>query len=103
MSNEVLEYYQNLNFTETEIEDGLTALAFDFAHDESYTLLTTEEGTLPTGLKQPVLLTYYSPEGAFQWSVSFKNAYVFKDIWSAAIDPEHKLAAVLEYRASREL
>jgi hypothetical protein len=102
MSSEIIAYYTGLGFEETEIEDGLTALAYEIPTDESYVLLTDEDGKMPVALKQPVLLAYYTPEGAFQWSIGFKNSPMFKDIWSVSDNPARKLEALLEYRATKE-
>jgi len=50
------------------------------------------------GLEPAVVLAYYSPEGAFQWSVSFKNSHLFKDIWTVSEKIEDKLTGALKYR-----
>jgi hypothetical protein len=101
MSDEsVLDFYEALGFEETEIEDGLTALLFEFASDDSYALLTNDDGKLPEILRQPIIYACYTPEGAFLWSASFKNSFLFKDIWSGAETPEGKQAAIQEYRES---
>lgn len=103
MNSEIMEYYASLDFEETEIEDGLTALAFEFSEDESYALLTNEDGAIPENLKQRVVFAYYTSEGVFQWSMGFKNSFVFKDIWSEPQTPQEKLATMQKYRASQEL
>lgn len=101
MSREVMEYYNNLDFEETEIEDELPALSCEISAHGDYVLLTDEDGAMPATLKQPVLLAYYTAEGAFQWSVGFKNSYVFNDIWSGPKTPAQKIEALLKYRASK--
>jgi len=95
-----LDFFETLGFEETDIEDGLTALFFETDPQGSYALLTNEEGAIPENLKQAVIFACYTPEGAFQWSASFKNAYVFKDIWSGAETPEQKLDAIAKRRES---
>lgn len=95
MSDEsVLDFYKPLGFEMTDIEDDLTALSFEIDPEGSYVLLTNEEGVLPETLKQSVIFAYYTPEGAYQWSASFKNSYVFKDIWSGSQSTEQKLDAI---------
>lgn len=101
MSNEnVMEFYETLGFEETEVDDGFTALFFELAPEGIYALITDEDGAIPQSLKQSVILACYSPEGAFLWSTSFKNSYLFKDCWSEAPAPELKLDALLKYRES---
>lgn len=90
----VLVFYEELGFEETEIEDGLTALAVEVDGAGGYVLLTDDEGGLPASLRQPVVLAYYSPEGAYQWSSGFKNSFLFRETWSAAAEPAGRLAAV---------
>ena len=90
----VLDFYESLGFEETDIEDDLTALYFETDPQGSYVLMTNEEGAIPETLKQAVIFACYTPEGAFQWSASFKNSYVFRDIWSGAQTPQEKLDAV---------
>lgn len=77
----VLVFFQALGFEEIEIEDSLTALSVEYSSDGSYALLTDDEGNKPETLKQSLIFAFYSPEGAYQWSTSFKNAYTFKDTW----------------------
>jgi hypothetical protein len=93
----VLEFLQALGFEEIDIEDGLTALSVEFGPEGNYALITSEEGTLPEKLKQLLVFAYYTPEGAYQWSVSFKNAYVFQDIWSTGESLGQKCEAVRQY------
>lgn len=99
MSDEnILDFYEGLGFEETAIEDGLTALSFEIDPQGSYVLLTDEEGAVPETLRQTVVFACYTPEGAFQWSASFKNSYVFKDIWSESQTTEQKLDAIQKRR-----
>ncbi|MCX7779722.1 MAG: hypothetical protein N2491_02250 [Negativicutes bacterium] len=98
----ILNFFAPLGFAETEIEDGLTALFYETDAAGGYLLVTDAEGIIPADLKRPVVAALYSPEGAFQWSVSFKNAQVFKDIWSAAAEPAGKLEALLKHRQNNE-
>lgn len=101
MSTEtVMEFYEALGFEETEIEDGLTAFSFEDTPDGSYALLTNDEGTMPESLKQTIIFAYYTEQGSFLWSVSFKNSYLLKDVWSQATTPEDKLEAVQKSRSS---
>lgn len=99
MSDEsVLDFYEDLGFEETAIEDGLTALSFEVDPQGSYALVTDEEGAVPETLRQVVVFACYTPEGAFQWSASFKNSYVFRDIWSGNHTTEEKLDAIQKRR-----
>lgn len=97
----VLDFFQALGFEEIEIEDGLTALAAELNPDGSYALITSEEGALPERLKQFLLFACYRPDGAYRWSVGFKNALVFKEIWSQGETTEQKFEAVRTYWESK--
>ncbi len=101
-TDNVMEFYEALGFEETRIEDGLTALFFEVSPEGIYGLLTSEEGTIPESLRQTVIFACYTPESSFLWSASFKNSYVFKDIWSEAQTPQHKLDAVQKHRESND-
>ncbi len=102
MANQsIIDFYDDLDFEEAEIEDGLTAFFFEAAPDGNYALLTDEEGNMPETLKTPVIFAYYTAEGSFLWSVGFKNSSVFKEIWSMAAAPEQKLAAIQKYKEDR--
>ena len=94
----ILEFYETLGFEETDIEDGLTALYLEIDPQGNYALITNEEGAVPETLKQAVVFACYTPEGAFQQSASFKNSYVFKEIWSSAQTVEQKLDAIQKRR-----
>jgi hypothetical protein len=100
--NNVLDFYQTLGFEETDIEDGLTALLFELGPIGSYALLTDDDGSIPVSLKQPIVFACYTTDGAFLWSVGFKNSHAFKEIWAAGQTPEQKLAAVQNYRKSSD-
>lgn len=102
MSSEVTGFYETLGFEEMEIEDGLTALAFEFSPDESFALLTDEDGAIPDNLKQRVIFAYYTAEGIFRWSIGFKNSHVFQNVWSEQATPERKLAMMQNYRRNKE-
>lgn len=97
------DFFAALGFEETDIEDGLTALFFETDPQGGYALVTDEEGAVPENLKRGVIFACYTPEGAFEWSAGFKNAYVFRDIWAAAETAEGKLDAIRKYRESRDI
>ena len=100
MSNDtVLDFYEQLGFEEAEVDDGLTALFLEADTDGSYVLITDEDGAIPATLKQAVVLAFYSPEGSYEWSATFKNSQIFKDNWSSGLSTEEKLAAI---QTSRE-
>ncbi|MDF2499859.1 MAG: hypothetical protein K0Q77_573 [Anaerosporomusa subterranea] len=98
----VLEFFQALGFEEIDIEDGLTALSVEFAPTGNYALITNEEGTLPEKLRQNLIFACYTPEGAYQWSVGFKNSYVFTEIWSTGESLDQRCEAVRQYGESKE-
>lgn len=98
---EMTEFYETLGFSEIEIEDGLTALYFEISPDGEYFLLTDENGSMPATLKQGVILACYSPQDAFLWSTSFKNAQVFKETWSEGRTAAEKGEAVQKYRENQ--
>jgi hypothetical protein len=103
MSDENLfDFYETLGFEETDIEDGLTALFFELDSGGSYSLITNEDGAIPETLKERVVFACYSPDGAFLWSVGFKNSYVFRDTWAGSETAGQRLAAVEKYRAGLE-
>lgn len=100
MSNDtVLDFYEQLGFEEAEVDDGLTSLFLETDTDGSYVLITDEDGAIPATLKQAVVLAFYSPEGSYEWSATFKNSQLFKDNWSSDLSTEEKLAAI---QTSRE-
>jgi hypothetical protein len=96
-SENVMDFYESLGFEETEIEDKLTALCFEEDAADNYALLTSEDGSIPLSLKQTVVFACYTAQGAYEWSTSFKNSYVFKDIWEGSQAASAKFAAVREY------
>ncbi|BBB89953.1 MAG TPA: hypothetical protein PKA28_07725 [Methylomusa anaerophila] len=100
--NAIIDFYGSLGFEEAEIEDELTALAMDFDAEGSYALITDEEGLTPVSLKSAVVFAYYTPAGSFQWSVTFKNSQIFKDVWSKATSPGEKLTVIQKYRETDE-
>ena len=104
MSTEsVIDFYEDLDFEEAELEEGATAFAFEDTADGSYALLTNDEGTMPESLRQNIIFAYYTAEGSFLWSASFKNSYLFKDIWSSETTPEAKIDAVHKTRVENEV
>ncbi|MCE5286729.1 MAG: hypothetical protein LLG02_12895 [Pelosinus sp.] len=102
MNDNILEFYEAIGFKDAEIEDDLTALCCEIDENGSYVLLTDDNGSLPTAIKQSVLFTYYSPEGSFQWSTSFKNSDEFKALWQSGALPPEKLEAIKKYRDNKE-
>lgn len=98
MSENARDFFGALGFEETEIEDGLTALCFETDAAGSYALVTDEEGAVPESLKRGVIFACYTPEGAFEWSAGFKNAYVFRDVWAGPATAAEKVDAVSRRR-----
>lgn len=96
-SENIMDFYGTLGFEEIEIEDKLTALCFEVDPADSYALITGEDGSIPASLKQVVVFACYTAAGAFQWSTSFKNSYLFQDTWSGAKTPKDKFEAVHAY------
>lgn len=96
--NDILDFFEDLDFEEVEIEDNMTALFIEVDEDSEYGLLTDADGKVPSNLKQPVVFACYSPEGAFQWSSTFKSAMLFKEIWSAPATLPEKFSAARQFR-----
>lgn len=99
MSDEnVLDFYHSLGFEEADIEDGQTALFCELDAPGNYALLTDTEGAVPATLQQPVVFACYTTDGAFLWSVGFKDSNAFKAVWNDVGTPAQKLEAVRKYR-----
>jgi hypothetical protein len=96
------DFYDQLGFEETDMEDYVTAMLFEYDQEGAYVLITDEEGKAPDSLRQPVIFSCYRPDGAFLWSTSFKNSFLFKDLWTEAQTSAEKVAAVQKYRESKE-
>ena len=94
----ILDYFTVLGFEEIPIEEGLTGLSFEDGPDGEYALITNEDGLLPTSLDTPLLIAFYTPEGAFLWSTGFKNAIQFKEIWTPGSTYVEKLQATQQHR-----
>ena len=94
----VLDFFTALGFEEIPIEEGLTGLSFEDGPDGEYALITNEDGLLPTSLATPLLIAFYTPEGAFLWSTGFKNAAQFKDIWQQGANYAEKMQATAQHR-----
>lgn len=99
---DVLEFYGQDDFYETEIEDGLTALACDINEAGDYALISDENGAFLEDLAQPVVFACYTVEGSFLWSVTFKNSRQFMAVWQGDGDGGTGVAAVLEYRSKQK-
>lgn len=97
------DFFAALGFEETDIEDGLTALFFETDPQGGYALVTDEEGAVPETLKRGVIFASYTPEGAFEWSASFKNAYVFSEVWAGPATAAEKVDAIRKYRESKDI
>jgi hypothetical protein len=96
------DFYGQLGFEETDMEDYVTAMLFEYEPEGGYVLITDEEGKTPESLRQTVLFSCYRPDGAFLWSTSFKNSFLFQELWTGAATSAEKLAAVQKYRESKE-
>ena len=103
-NTEVIGHYGPLGFEETEIVDGPPALIFESSPGGSYALLTDEEGAIPQSLRVPVIFAFYTPDDVFQWSVGFKNSYLFAEAWSETAAPEQKIEAIRQrFEAAADL
>ncbi|WP_346355857.1 hypothetical protein [Azotosporobacter soli] len=100
--NEILDFFEDLDFEEVEVEDNLTALFAEIDEDSEYGLLSDTEGRVPSSLTQPLVFACYSAEGAFQWSSTFKTAELFKSVWSAPATLAEKFAAARQFRKDAE-
>ena len=103
MNPAVQEFYALLGFELTDIEDDQEALFMETDSDGSYVLLTNEDGNIPDDLEESVILALYSPEGAYQWSATFKASHAFQVLWRSCERIDEKLTALLAYRSSNEL
>lgn len=102
MNDSIIEFYETLAFEETETDDGFTALSCETDQEGNYVLVTDDDGSMISSLDQPLLFTYYTAEGSFQWSTGFKNSYLFKDYWSKADLAEEKLKIIRDFRDNKE-
>lgn len=102
MQQEIMEFYSALGFEEVEVEDNLTAFFLETDDTGSYVLVTDDEGELPATIKQKVIFASYTAAGSFQWSVSFKNSYLFREEWLRHEAVAEKLTALLAYREENE-
>lgn len=98
MNNDVITIYQALGFEKIELEDGQTVLGFEFTPGGAYALLTDTEGNMPKSVTQEVIFACYTVADSFEWSSSFKNSSVFKDLWVTQDTIEAKLAAIQKHR-----
>ena len=94
----ILEFFSRLGFAEIPIEDDLTGLCFEESPEGEYALVTNEEGLLPVSLDAPLLIAFYTPEGAFLWSTGFKNAGQFEEIWLQGATYAEKMQATAKHR-----
>lgn len=97
-TDNVMEFFVDLGFEETDIEDGLTALSFELDEEGNYALITDENGGVPQTLRQVLVFACYSSEGAYLWSASFKNSYLFQETWSENPEVDQKLLSIQKYR-----
>lgn len=102
-SENMLDFYTQLGFEEIEIADSPPAFFWETEADGDYILVTDTEGAIPSTVKQPIIVAFYDASDRFQWSTSFKNSYLFRDIWDAATTANDKLRSLQEYRKQNEL
>lgn len=103
MSDEnVIDFYKDLEWEEIEIENGITALFFETATTENYALITNDDGLPPSSLRETIVFACYTAEGSFLWSISFKNSFLFKEIWTKIQSPADKIEAIRKYRETIE-
>lgn len=96
LTEAVTEFFQALGFEKSDIADErevLTFLEVDLP-PAGYALISDEEGMPLQSLEQRLIFAYYRQDGAYQWSVGFKNASAFQAVWPADAAPEQKLAAI---------
>ena len=102
MSDNVLEIYQPLGFEEVETEDGQLVLGIEFTPDGAYALLTDAEGSMPKSTTQEIIFACYTADDAFEWSASFKNTTVFKELWLKEQSTEGRLSAIQKHREANQ-
>lgn len=93
---------ETLGFVPYETEGGGSEFTCDIDDAGNFATLTDMEGLAPTRLQQSVLFTYYTADGSFKWSTSFKSLSLFTECWEAAASLPEKVAAVEAYRRSQE-
>jgi hypothetical protein len=98
----VLDFYAELGFEETQIEEGLMALCIEISPEENYGLLTNDNGNVPETLREPVIFACYTQAGSFLWSTSFKNSYLVQETWIQEQELSKKFEAVKDYRKNNE-
>ncbi len=94
----ILDFFGKLGFAEIPIEEGLTGLSFEENPEGEYALVTNEDGLLPVLLEAPLLIAFYTPEGAFLWSTGFKNVKHFEEIWLQGATYAEKMQATARHR-----
>ena len=100
--HDILDFFEEIDFEEIEIEDGMTALFIEIDEDSDYGLITDTEGNTPGNLAKPIVFACYNAEGAFQWSSTFKTATEFKELWSEQASLQEKFEAVRKFRKDAE-
>lgn len=101
-NNPMLESLEALGFEETEVEDGIVVLGLELSSDGHYALITDDDGAMPQNGRAGIIFAYYTPDGSFLWSASFKNFTAFEEIWTGTPATFAKLEAILEYRKANE-
>lgn len=102
MSDNLLEMYQSLGFEEIETEDGQMVLGIELTPEGPYALLTDTEGIMPKTPGQEIIFALYSADDSFEWSASFKNSTVFKELWLQKQTSEEKLIVIKKYREENQ-
>lgn len=94
----VFDFFSKLGFAEIPIEEGLTGLSFEENPEGEYALVTDEDGLLPVSLDAPLLISFYTPDGAFLWSTGFKDAGQFEEVWQRGSTYAEKKQAAERHR-----
>lgn len=98
--NALLEAYEPFDFSETEIEDGCTALIYEPIPNEAYALITNVDGTMPADLDQEIIFATYTADGAFAWSVGFENSHHLLELLNNQPQNDNLVEIVKSFRDS---
>lgn len=97
-----LELFSTTAFIEEEIDDNSAALILELDPDGDYLQLTDDLGFFPTAVESPLILAYYTAEGAFRWAKEFKDAQPILTLYAQAATAHDFADRVLAYEPPAE-
>lgn len=93
----VLRQYEERGFEIADLDNG-EILFYDLEAEESYALVSDEDGNIPKDLDTPILFSTYDDNGSFQWSVTLDSSYSLFDIFHRFDSEEELLSTLQEIR-----